>query len=77
MIINISEAKAQLSKLVERAFRGEKIVIAKSNLPLVEPVAHKPRGKRKLGRLAGRFSVPEDFCDESREIETMFYGGDA
>ena len=42
MDINISEAKAQLSKLINLAYHGEKIVICKNNLPLVDLVRHKP-----------------------------------
>ncbi|RLB62358.1 MAG: hypothetical protein DRG80_02715, partial [Deltaproteobacteria bacterium] len=42
MIVNISEAKANLSKLVNMAYHGEKIIIAKNNLPLVDLVVHKP-----------------------------------
>lgn len=74
MIVNISEAKAKLSKLVEMVYHGEKVVIAKNNLPLVDLVIHKPAGKRKLGLLAGQFTVPDDFLEESDEINTMFYG---
>ena len=48
-IFNISEAKTNLSKLVALVYRGEKVVIAKNNLPLVDLVIHKPEGKRKLG----------------------------
>ncbi|MGM0404215.1 MAG: type II toxin-antitoxin system Phd/YefM family antitoxin, partial [Thermodesulfobacteriota bacterium] len=54
-IVNISEAKTNLSKLVALVYRGEKVVIAKNNLPLVDLVIHKPEGKRKLGLLAGKF----------------------
>jgi prevent-host-death family protein len=74
MIVNVSEAKANLSKLIDRAFMGEKVVIAKNNLPLVDLVPHKPAGKRKLGVLAGRFVVPEGFLEEDPEINAMFYG---
>jgi len=74
MIVNISEAKANLSKLVDMVYHGEKVVIAKNNLPLVELVLHKPEGKRKLGLLAGKLVVPDDFNDESTEINDMFYG---
>ena len=48
MIINLSEAKTHLSQLIDRAYHGEKIVIAKNNLPLVDLVRHKPEGSRKL-----------------------------
>ncbi len=57
-IVNISEAKTNLSKLVALVYRGEKVVIAKNNLPLVDLVVHKPEGKRKLGLLAGKFVAP-------------------
>ena len=77
MIINLAEAKAQLSNLVDRAYHGEKIVIAKNNLPLVQLVPHKPGGKRKLGALVGKFTVPEDFLKEDQEINEMFYGKDS
>jgi len=73
MIVNISEAKANLSKLVNMAYHGEKIVIAKNNLPLVDLVVHKPEGKRKLGLLAGKLVVPDDFTDEDEAINGMFY----
>ena len=74
MIGNVSEAKTHLSKLIDRVYHGEEVVIAKNNLPLVDLVIHKPRGKRKLGVLAGEFSVPEDFTEQDQEIDEMFYG---
>ena len=73
MIVNISEAKTNLSKLVNMAYHGEKVVIAKNNLPLVDLVVHKPEGKRKLGLLAGKFKVPEDIMEEDDAINKMFY----
>jgi len=75
MIVNISEAKTKLSKLIEMAYHGEEVIIAKNNLPLVELVAHKPKKKRKLGLLAGQIQIPDDFLDEDEEINRMFYGG--
>jgi prevent-host-death family protein len=74
MIINISEAKANLSKLVNMAYHGEKVVIAKNNTPLVDLVAHQPEGKRKLGLLKGSFTVPGDILEEDADINDMFYG---
>jgi prevent-host-death family protein len=76
MIVNISEAKTNLSKLVDMAYHGEKVVIAKNNLPLVDLVPHKTEGKRKLGSLKGAFKVPENFTEEDPEINEMFYGRD-
>ena len=74
MIINVSEAKANLSKLIDMAYHGEEVIIAKNNLPLVELVAHKPRAKRRLGLLKGQIDIPDDFMDEDEEINAMFYG---
>ena len=73
-IVNISEAKTNLSKLVALVYRGEKVVIAKNNLPLVDLVIHKPEGKRKLGILSGKFKVPDTIMEEDTEINAMFYG---
>lgn len=72
-IVNISEAKTNLSKLVALVYRGEKVVIAKNNLPLVDLVIHKPEGKRTLGLLKGKYFVPENIIDEDEEINSMFY----
>ena len=75
MIVNVSEAKTNLSKLIEMAYHGEEVIIAKNNLPLVELVAHQPKAKRKLGLMAGQIEIPDDFLDEDEEINKMFYGG--
>lgn len=74
MIINVSDAKTNLSKLIDLVYHGEEVTIAKNNLPLVDLVIHKPKGKRKLGILSGEFSVPDDFLEEDQEINKMFYG---
>ena len=74
MIVNVSEAKTHLSKLVEMAYHGEEVIIAKNNLPLVELVIHKPKEKRKFGLLKGQIKIPDNFMDEDKEINEMFYG---
>ena len=74
MLVNISEAKAQLSKLIDRVYFGEKIVIAKNNLPIADLVPHKPEGKRSLGILKGQIELSEDLLKRDEEIEEMFYG---
>jgi prevent-host-death family protein len=74
MIINVSEAKAKLSKLVDMAYHGEEVIIAKNNLPLVRLIKHIPMAERQLGLLKGKINIPEDFMDESEAINDMFYG---
>ena len=72
MIVNVSEAKAQLSSLLDRVYHGETVTIAKNNLPIADLVKHQPRGKRRLGLLRGQIVVPDDFTDEDPAINELF-----
>jgi prevent-host-death family protein len=60
--INIHAAKTQLSRLVDAAAAGEEIIIARSGKPVARlgPLVGSQR-KRRLGVLAGKLRVPEDF----------------
>lgn len=60
--INIHAAKTQLSRLVAAAAGGEEIIIAKAGKPVAKlgPLPEKT-GKRKLGILEGKYTVPPDF----------------
>ncbi len=75
---NIHPAKTHLSHLIELAVRGEPFVIAKAGKPLVTVTAVTqcaPVPLRRLGFLAGRFAVPEDFDTLGRQqIEGFFQG---
>jgi len=77
-VVNIHEAKTQLSRLIERVVSGESLVIAKAGKPLVRMVrleAPDPSRIRRLGFMRGQFHVPEDFDHMGREdIEAMFGG---
>lgn len=77
--INIHEAKTHLSRLVEEASEGEEIVIAKAGRPIARLVALRPKAKRrKLGVLAGQFTVPDDFdAPLPPEVMASFEGQDA
>jgi antitoxin (DNA-binding transcriptional repressor) of toxin-antitoxin stability system len=60
--VNIHEAKTQLSKLVDRATKGEAFVIARAGKPLVKVSAlNAPAAPQRLGFLAGEIAVPGDF----------------
>lgn len=52
--VNLYEAKTQLSSLVERAAKGEEIVIAKAGKPMARLVsaeeAQKPQTRRTFGQ---------------------------
>ncbi|MCW8275509.1 hypothetical protein IMF27_07185 [Pseudomonas sp. PCH199] len=50
------EAKSQLSQLAERAWHGDKVVIAKAGKPYLDLLPHVDTPRvRKPGRLKGRF----------------------
>ena len=72
--VNIHEAKTQLSKLVDRAAKGEPFIIAKAGKPLVKVVAlDAPAAPRRLDFMAGQIDVPDDFDRMGQEeIETLF-----
>jgi prevent-host-death family protein len=78
--VNIHEAKTHLSRLIERAVKGESFVIARAGKPLVKVSAigvPEPHEEKRLGFLAGQIAVPDDFDTlGAAEIETLF-GGDA
>lgn len=63
-ITNISEAKAQLSKLVERVLKGEEVVIGKAGKPVAKLVPFdidsQPRDLDQ-GIWQGQVRVAEDF----------------
>jgi prevent-host-death family protein len=72
--VNIHEAKANLSRLVDKAAKGESFVIARAGKPLVKVTAlEAPAVPQRLGFLAGEIVVPDDFdrMGES-EIEALF-----
>jgi prevent-host-death family protein len=76
--VNIHYAKTHLSKLIEKAVRGEPFIIAKAGKPLVKVSAiDQPEAppKRRIGFMAGQFTIPEDFDTMyADEIADLFEG---
>ncbi|MEB3188542.1 MAG: type II toxin-antitoxin system prevent-host-death family antitoxin [bacterium] len=61
-IVNVHQAKSQLSKLIEQAERGEDVVIARAGKPAVRLVAYsEPRVPRQAGLWRNQVTVAEDF----------------
>ncbi len=72
--VNIHEAKTQLSRLVDRAAKGESFVIAKAGKPMVKvsPLTA-PAEPKRLGFLKGEIQIPDDFDRMGeREIAALF-----
>lgn len=69
-LVNIHEAKTQLSKLLEQVQAGEDVVIAKAGAPIVRLVPYTPP-KRKIappGAMEGEIWISDDFDDPLDEL---------
>jgi len=61
-VYNLYEAKTHLSHLVDRAAKGEEIVIAKAGVPRAKLVPlPKSKAKRKPGGWEGKIHISDDF----------------
>jgi len=75
MKVKMYEEKSQLSKLAEKAWAGETVVIAKAGKPYLDLLPHKvKREPRNPGRSKGQIKVPHDFNLSSKEIIAAFEG---
>lgn len=74
---NLYEAKAKLSDLVERASRGEEILIAKHGRPRARlvPLAAEA-APRRPGGWTGSLWIAEDFDDQLPDAIRRFFEGD-
>ncbi len=62
MLLNLYEAKTELSSLVDRAAAGEEIIIAKAGRPLAKLVPlGRPHQGRAPGGWQGKVRISEDF----------------
>ncbi|MGC4027258.1 MAG: type II toxin-antitoxin system prevent-host-death family antitoxin [Steroidobacteraceae bacterium] len=62
MVVNIYEAKTQLSRLVDQAAAGTDVIIARGGKPVARLTAlEAPERKILFGLLKGRVKVAEDF----------------
>ena len=56
--VNVREAKTRFSELLERAHKGEEVIIAKAGKPYARlvPVSEANAGKREPGAFRGRIT---------------------
>lgn len=75
MIVNTHEAKTQLSKLIDRAARGEEIIIGKAGKPMAKLVPYRAeRALRTPGAWRGQVHLAEDFDTTPDELLEAFDG---
>ena len=69
VITNVSEAKAQLSALLERVRSGEEIILGKAGRPIARLVPYFATGEvRQPGVLRGQIHIADDFDDLPDDI---------
>lgn len=73
--MNIHEAKSQLSKLIEKAMKGEEVVIAKAGKAKVRLVPIEEAGDW-FGMDEGKGWIADDFDELPSDILAAFYGED-
>ena len=74
-IVNMHEAKTNLSKLVEEAERGEDILLARAGKVVARIVALRPGRTRELGQWKGKVRMAEDFDAPLPEDELTLWEG--
>lgn len=77
-IVNIAQAKARLPQLVQRAARGEEIIIARNGEPQARLVPLAPTRPRVPGSGTGQWHYTGDFnAPLPADVLATFEGGDA
>ena len=72
-VANNYEAKAQRSRLVERALEGQGIVVARVDKPAIRLVPFQEDGTpRKGGQWKGKVRIAEDFDELPDDIARSF-----
>jgi len=72
-IVNISEAKAQLSALVAKVATGKEILIGKAGKPIAKLVRYDHSEEpRRPGALRGKIKIADDFDELPDDIARAF-----
>jgi len=72
-ITNISEAKAQLSALIEKVLAGEDVIIGKAGKPVARLIRYeRNRQARQPGALKGNIKISDDFDELPKDIARAF-----
>jgi prevent-host-death family protein len=76
-LVNIRDAKMNLSRYLERVAAGERVIICKHNRPVAElrPVQGARTSPRPIGLGAGQLTVPSSFFDPLPDEELEAFSG--
>ncbi len=72
-VVNMHEAKTQLSRLIARVEQGEEILIGRSGRPVARLVPVRPaHPDRGYGTLRGAVTIHDDFDELPEDIAEAF-----
>jgi prevent-host-death family protein len=74
-LVNMHEAKSNLSKLVGAAERGQDIVLARAGKPVVRLVPVRGLKRRRLGAWKGKVFMSKDFDAPLSDEELALWEG--
>ena len=69
VVVNVHQAKTQLSRLLTRVEAGEEVVISRRGEPVARLVRYRLPGKRQPDVLKGKVVVPDSLLDPLPEEE--------
>jgi len=73
LITNISNAKAELSALIEKVMAGQEVIIGKAGKPVAKLVRYERSEKpRRAGALRGKIKIADDFDKLPSDIAEAF-----
>ncbi|MCY4137832.1 MAG: type II toxin-antitoxin system prevent-host-death family antitoxin [Rhodobacteraceae bacterium] len=68
-VVNVHQAKTELSRLLARVEAGEDIVIARRGVAVARLIAYRTPIKRRPDVLKGKIVIPDTFFDPLPEEE--------
>ena len=75
VVVNVHQAKTQLSRLLSQVEAGEDIVIARRGEPVARLVPCRVGGKRQPDVLKGKVIIPDNFFEPLAEEELKAWDG--
>lgn len=76
IIVNVREAKTNLSRLLAQAESGEEVIITRNGKPVARLTPVQKRGTRQPDVFKGKFVLPDSFFDPLPEEELKAWEGD-
>ena len=74
-VVNVHQAKTQLSRLLAQVESGEEVVIARNGTPVARLICVRSHGKPRFGSWKDRISVDDSFLEPLPEEELAAWEG--